>query len=92
MRLNPKVAAGQTCLLLKPGGAGVWLHGEAVAAGMVMAADMSVRLGWIEEEILHRTVALLEKAELPTRPPKVPSPDVFGQAFPCQVVLLWPRL
>ena len=51
--------------------AGVWLHGEAVAAGMVMAADMSLRLGWIEEGILHRTIALLEKAELPTRPPKV---------------------
>ena len=46
---------------------------------MVMAADMSVRLGWIEEEILQRTVALLEKAELPTRPPKVPSPDVLGK-------------
>ncbi len=36
-----------------------------------MAADMSLRLGWIEEGILHRTIALLEKAELPTRPPKV---------------------
>ena len=79
-------------IVLKPAGAGVWLHGEAVAAGMVMAADMSVRLGWTEEEILQRTVALLEKAELPTRPPKVPFPDVFGQASPCKVVLLWPKL
>lgn len=42
-----------------------------------MAADMSVRLGWIEEDILHRTVSLLGKAELPTRPPKVPL------IFPC---------
>ena len=41
-----------------------------------MAADMSLRLGWIEESILHRTIALLEKAELPTRPPKVcPKPQ-----------------
>ena len=59
-------------------GAGVWLHGEAVAAGMVMAADMSLRLGWIEEDILHRTIALLELAELPTKPPQV-SP--FNGAF-----------
>jgi 3-dehydroquinate synthase len=70
----------------------VWLHGEAVAAGMVMAADMSVRLGWIEEEILHRTVALLEKAELPTRPPEVPSPDFFGQDSFCQILLLCLKL
>ena len=59
-------------------GAGVWLHGEAVAAGMVMAANMSLRLGWIEEDILHRTVALLEMAELPTKPPQVLP---FGRPF-----------
>ena len=59
-------------------GAGVWLHGEAVAAGMVMAADMSLRLGWIEEDILHRTIALLEMAELPTKPPQV---FPFGRPF-----------
>ncbi|WP_423808677.1 3-dehydroquinate synthase family protein, partial [Proteus mirabilis] len=28
-------------------GYGTWLHGEAVATGMVMAADLSQRLGWI---------------------------------------------
>ena len=63
---------------------GVWLHGEAVSAGMVMAADMSVRLGWIEEDILHRTVALLEKGELPTRPPKVMpfSPQLASKLIP----------
>jgi 3-dehydroquinate synthase len=33
-------------------GYGVWLHGEAVATGMVMAADLSERLGWISREIL----------------------------------------
>jgi 3-dehydroquinate synthetase len=38
---------------------------------MVMAADMSVRLGWIEPEILDRTVALLKRANLPVEPPKV---------------------
>ncbi len=31
-------------------GYGTWLHGEAVAAGMVMAADMSARLGWLPAE------------------------------------------
>ncbi len=51
--------------------AGVWLHGEAVSAGTVMAADMSVRLGWIDPSIASRTKALLEKAKLPTEPPKV---------------------
>lgn len=38
---------------------------------MVMAADMSYRLGWIEESLLQRTRALMEKAKLPTAPPKV---------------------
>ena len=31
-----------------PSGYGNWLHGEAVAAGMVIAADMSARLGWLQ--------------------------------------------
>jgi 3-dehydroquinate synthetase len=49
----------------------VWLHGEAVAAGMVMAADMSHRLGWIERDVLQRATRLLQRAQLPTAPPKV---------------------
>lgn len=36
-------------------GYGVWLHGEAVATGMVMAADLSHRMGWISEADLERT-------------------------------------
>lgn len=36
-------------------GYGVWLHGEAVAVGMVMAADLSQRLGWISTDDLERT-------------------------------------
>jgi len=51
--------------------AGVWLHGEAVAAGMVMAADMSLRLGWIERDVLDRTVRLLQRAQLPVTAPAV---------------------
>merc|ERR1719199_1775525 len=40
-------------------GYGEWLHGEAVSVGMVMAADMSARLGWIDEELVERTDKIL---------------------------------
>lgn len=50
-------------------GYGRWLHGEAVSVGMVMAAHMSVELGWIDRSIYDRTVRLLERAKLPTRLP-----------------------
>ena len=46
-----------------------WLHGEAVGAGMVMAADLSCRQGLISEEDLHRIQALISRAGLPVRPP-----------------------
>ena len=48
-------------------GYGVWLHGEAVAAGMAMAADLSFRMGWLSAEELSRTLALLQAAKLPVR-------------------------
>eukprot|EP00850_Spirogloea_muscicola_P018522 SM000170S02694 [mRNA] locus=s170:190014:193600:- [translate_table: standard] len=51
-------------------GYGHWLHGEAVAAGMVMAADMSCRLGWIDKLLVERTRALLARAQCPITPPK----------------------
>jgi 3-dehydroquinate synthase len=47
-------------------GYGAWLHGEAVAAGMVMAADLSHELGYISEADLNRIRALLQRAGLPT--------------------------
>lgn len=50
-------------------GYGAWLHGEAVAAGTMMAADMSLRLGWIDAELARRIHALNEKAKLPVTPP-----------------------
>ena len=56
---------------MKGEGAGTWLHGEAVAAGMIMAADLSYRLGWIEQGVLERTRCLLQRAQLPVLPPKV---------------------
>lgn len=52
-------------------GYGVWLHGEAVAAGTVMAADLSQRMGWLSVADVSRIRALLERAELP-----VVSPDL----------------
>ena len=51
-------------------GYGNWLHGEAVATGMVMAAQLSARLGWIDEAVVQRVVALLERANLPVLPPE----------------------
>ncbi|MGQ9425032.1 3-dehydroquinate synthase [Gilvimarinus sp. F26214L] len=52
-------------------GYGQWLHGEAVAAGMVMAADLSVRLGWLDAAVLDRLSRLLERAKLPIRAPRI---------------------
>lgn len=46
-------------------GYGEWLHGEAVGCGMVMAADLSARLGFIEPTLVPRIKALTEKAGLP---------------------------
>lgn len=42
-----------------------YLHGEAIAIGMCMAADMSARLGWISQADATRAVALIAKAKLP---------------------------
>lgn len=51
-------------------GYGAWLHGEAVSAGTVMAADMSVRLGWITPELKERAEKLLKRARLPVDLPE----------------------
>ena len=50
-------------------GYGNWLHGEAVAAGMMMAIDLSIREGWIDEAVRLRSSELLEKSGLPVLPP-----------------------
>lgn len=52
-------------------GYGQWLHGEAVAVGMLLAADMSRRLGWLEDEDVRRVRDLLERARLPVRAPRL---------------------
>ena len=58
-------------------GYGVWLHGEAVAVGMALAADLSARLGWLSGEQVGRILALLERAHLPLEPP----PDLTADDF-----------
>ena len=50
-------------------GYGVWLHGEAVACGMVMAAALSVRLELVPQAFADRLVRLIERAGLPVRGP-----------------------
>ncbi|WP_457674239.1 3-dehydroquinate synthase [Thiolapillus sp.] len=57
-------------------GYGNWLHGEAVGAGMCMAARMSRLLGWLTPEEEARITALIEAAGLPTAPPDL-SPARF---------------
>jgi 3-dehydroquinate synthase len=50
-------------------GYGNWLHGEAVAAGSVMAAELSRRLGWLDDDDLGRIRRLFERARLPVSGP-----------------------
>jgi 3-dehydroquinate synthase len=50
-------------------GYGQWLHGEAVGAGMCMAARLSRRLGWMAADEVERVERLVAAAGLPTAPP-----------------------
>jgi 3-dehydroquinate synthase len=47
-----------------------WLHGEAIATGMLMAADLSRRQGWLSYEDVERIKAILLKTGLPVTPPE----------------------
>jgi len=60
-------------------GYGSWLHGEAVGAGMCMAAQMSARLGWLSDGQVERVLNLVAAAGLPTRPPAEISAERFMQ-------------
>ena len=57
-------------------GFGEWLHGEAVGCGMVMAANLSQRLGLVDEAFVSRFTALIERAGLPIVGPKLGA-DVY---------------
>jgi 3-dehydroquinate synthase len=52
-------------------GYGVWLHGEAVAAGTMLAADLSQRMGWLTAAQVKRMHDLLSQAKLPLDAPKL---------------------
>ena len=58
-------------------GYGVWLHGEAVSAGTVMALEMSSQLGWIGQADRDRAIRLLQRAGLPVVPPAEMQPQDF---------------
>lgn len=59
-------------------GYGVWLHGEAVAAGTLMAAELSHKLGWIAAADVQRIVELYTRAGIPTEGPAM-DPEIYLQ-------------
>lgn len=58
-------------------GYGNWLHGEAIASGMVMAARLSEKLGWIKASDVNRIIDLIERANLPVKAPSQMTPERF---------------
>ena len=52
-------------------GYGNWLHGEAVGAGIVMAAKLSQSMNWLSDKDLKRIIKLIKNAGLPTIPPNI---------------------
>ena len=52
-------------------GYGEWLHGEAVGTGMLLAADLSRRLGWLAVSDVERVRTLLLRTGLPTVAPVI---------------------
>ena len=59
-------------------GYGEWLHGEAVGCGMVMAAELSHRLGRVDAAFVARLRALIARAGLPVRGPVIDATDNAG--------------
>lgn len=60
-------------------GYGNWLHGEGVAAGMVMAAELSQRLGMVDASFVLRLRTLIERAGLPVRGAVIDEQDNAGR-------------
>jgi len=60
-------------------GYGAWLHGEAVGAGMVMAAELSCRLGLVDAAFVARLTTLVQRAGLPVRGPVLDATDNAGR-------------
>jgi 3-dehydroquinate synthase len=59
-------------------GFGEWLHGEAVAAGMCMAAEFSAAIGQTSAADVERTRVLLSRLNLPIAPPAIPIDDFLA--------------
>lgn len=59
-------------------GYGQWLHGEAVGCGMVLAAELSARLGGIDAAQRDRIRSLVLRAGLPVAPPDWPAEAYLG--------------
>jgi 3-dehydroquinate synthase len=62
-------------------GYGEWLHGEAVATGMLMAVDLSVREGYLPKELFDRAVAITAAADLPLKAPSKIDLEAFVDAM-----------
>jgi 3-dehydroquinate synthase len=60
-------------------GYGEWLHGEAVGAGMVMAARLSMELGLVDAEFVQRLTTLVQRANLPIVGPVLSDDDNAGR-------------
>ncbi len=73
-------------------GYGAWLHGEAVGAGMAMAAEMSRRLGWLSDDDRQRVDGALRQARLPVAPPPELTPARFGELMAVDKKVLGGRL
>lgn len=58
-------------------GYGNWLHGEAVATGMVLAAELSCKLGMLSDEDYDRVKQITLKAQLPVSPPAEMTAETF---------------
>jgi len=58
-------------------GYGAWLHGEAVATGMLMALELSARRGWIDAAEVDDYRHLLLAMNLPAQPPRGMTADQF---------------
>lgn len=56
-------------------GYGVWLHGEAVGCGMLLAAEFSAALGWLDKKDIIRIESIIKAANLPTHIPTSLSVD-----------------
>jgi 3-dehydroquinate synthase len=58
-------------------GYGTLLHGEAVAIGTCQAADLSRRMGWLDDEDFAKIITLFKRAKLPVKPPTDMTAKIF---------------